>query len=433
YSFSFVINDTNRDRIVGGERIYAFHVPHGKSGQQVVDSLQRQLELMGAITTGIFSVDCETYQSNNLKGAAQRILHVLHNSEQPTSCFAILDNGTTLVADVIFELLVAKLTQSKSGKDGYYERRKGLKIESKGPSFELSDFIVKIGSVSMASDFKGILVEVEYCPCAIPGECWELMKEMMQSFMGTLVENPPMAVKNKKRISFIHPLTLLLFRQKYNNYNAMADLDEQIANKAIFFGFLASMLAMAMDWFLEGKLSVYHALLVCTACMCIAALASFVLGRSKKVPKINFDSPESRNWLKQWKAVFITRRALLPFVKLEAKRVHSVILQKASNIQTCLFDHGPVHNNSSMQCNFHKTLRDEILAQHEKKKPSWKNSSTDTWQDSPFAVAKLFMQSPGYDDKSSFDEIDFNGLAVYMFNCKEFTQQPSQTLKTLSD
>ncbi|XP_052780856.1 uncharacterized protein LOC128217629 isoform X2 [Mya arenaria] len=193
------------------------------------------------------------------------------------------------------------------------------------------------------------------------------------------------------------------------------------------------MLAMAMDWFLEGKLSVYHALLVCTACMCIAALASFVLGRSKKVPKINFDSPESRNWLKQWKAVFITRRALLPFVKLEAKRVHSVILQKASNIQTCLFDHGPVHNNSSMQCNFHKTLRDEILAQHEKKKPSWKNSSTDTWQDSPFAVAKLFMQSPGYDDKSSFDEIDFNGLAVYMFNCKEFTQQPSQTLKTLSD
>jgi len=59
-----------------------------------------------------------------------------------------------------FQVLVAKLTQIKSGKDGYYERRKGFKIESKGPRYELSDFVVKIGSVSMSSNFKGILVEV---------------------------------------------------------------------------------------------------------------------------------------------------------------------------------------------------------------------------------------------------------------------------------
>ncbi|XP_052779363.1 mediator of RNA polymerase II transcription subunit 20-like [Mya arenaria] len=198
--------------------VYTFPVPEGKSGQQVVDSLQRQLELLGAVKTANFSVDCETYQSNNPTGAAQRILHVLHNSEQPASCFAILDNGTTLVADVLFEVLVAKLTQSKSGKDGYYERRKGLKIESKGPRFELSDFIVKIGSVSMASNFKGILVEVEYCPCAIPGECWELMKEMMQSFMGTVVENPPMAVKNKKDQFYTPSDTVAQYLEHFNNF-----------------------------------------------------------------------------------------------------------------------------------------------------------------------------------------------------------------------
>ena len=43
-------------------------MPEGKSGQQVVDSLQRQLELLGAVKTGNFSVDCETYQSNTPAG-----------------------------------------------------------------------------------------------------------------------------------------------------------------------------------------------------------------------------------------------------------------------------------------------------------------------------------------------------------------------------
>jgi len=87
----------------------------------------------------------------------QRILHILHNTEQPASCYSVLDTGTTLVADILFEVLITKLTHSKNN---FYSQRKGFKIESKGPRFQLSDFIIKIGSVSMASNFKGILVEV---------------------------------------------------------------------------------------------------------------------------------------------------------------------------------------------------------------------------------------------------------------------------------
>lgn len=93
-------------------------------------------------------------------GPTQRLIHVLHNSEQPASCFAVLDTGTTLITDVLFEVLIAKLTQTKSGKDSFYQQRKGFKMEAKGPRYELSDFVIKIGSVSMASNFKGILVEV---------------------------------------------------------------------------------------------------------------------------------------------------------------------------------------------------------------------------------------------------------------------------------
>ena len=43
-----------------------YPVPEGLSGQQVVDSLQKQIELLGAVKTGNFQVDCETYQSNTL-------------------------------------------------------------------------------------------------------------------------------------------------------------------------------------------------------------------------------------------------------------------------------------------------------------------------------------------------------------------------------
>lgn len=35
-----------------------------------------------------------------------------------------------------------------------------LQIESKGPRFELGDFVIKLGNVTMSQTFKGILVEV---------------------------------------------------------------------------------------------------------------------------------------------------------------------------------------------------------------------------------------------------------------------------------
>jgi len=102
-----------------------------------------------------------------------RTLHVLHNSEHPASTFALLEvplgpnaqgnmnippgaqtgvKTVSLVADNLFDLLVAKM--------GHVYSSKKIKIESKGPRFELGDFVVKLGSVLMSQNFKGILVEV---------------------------------------------------------------------------------------------------------------------------------------------------------------------------------------------------------------------------------------------------------------------------------
>ena len=58
-----------------------------------------------------------------------------------------------LIADGLFDLLMMKLTN-------IYTSKKQTKIESKGPRFEVGDFCVKLGSVTMSQNFKGVLVEV---------------------------------------------------------------------------------------------------------------------------------------------------------------------------------------------------------------------------------------------------------------------------------
>lgn len=86
----------------------------------------------------------------------QRTVHVLHNSEQPASVFAVLESGSKvipLIADGLFDLLMLKIAN-------YYTSKKQTKIECKGPRFEIGDFCVKLGCVTMSQNFKGVLVEV---------------------------------------------------------------------------------------------------------------------------------------------------------------------------------------------------------------------------------------------------------------------------------
>ena len=140
-------------------------------------------------------------------------------------------------------------------------------------------------------------------------------------------------------------------------------------------------------------------------------------------------SPAHHNWWKQWQAVFITRKALLPTVKLEADNLHKDLEQRAAKAQSCPNDHGYAKDNSRIPCQYHTVFRDEVKSVHKRQKPSWRNSKTGSWKTSPFSVAKLFMQDAGYDDKNSFDETDFNGVAAFIYNCGRFTS----TVERLSD
>lgn len=188
-----------------------FPIPADKTAPQVIDFIQKRISSLGAVHTGQFLVDCETYTSSpNLAlgplppGAAPpgnlRTFHVLHNSEHPATVFSVLEPPAagkpriTFTSDTLFDYLLLKLSN-------VYQKK--LKIESKGSRFEIGDFVVKLGIVTASGSVKGILVEVEYLPCVGVQSCWNLLNEFAQGFLGSVVTNqlpPYLKQKNPSEI-----------------------------------------------------------------------------------------------------------------------------------------------------------------------------------------------------------------------------------------
>ncbi|XP_073718221.1 mediator of RNA polymerase II transcription subunit 20 isoform X1 [Misgurnus anguillicaudatus] len=141
--------------------------------------LHKKLEQLGAVKQGNFWVDCETYHTTgNTTGQPSKLLYVMHNSETPLSCMALFEGGPYLTADTNFDVLMVKLKS-------HFQNAKAHKVESRGARYRYCDFLVKVGTITMSSSARGISVEVEYCACVIPGDCSNLIKEFMQSFLGS--------------------------------------------------------------------------------------------------------------------------------------------------------------------------------------------------------------------------------------------------------
>ncbi|KAF6203840.1 hypothetical protein GE061_002175 [Apolygus lucorum] len=171
YSSFILVNDR-------GSLIFDFSICH-HGGPQTIEFLTKRVSALGAVQSGQFLVNCDTYVSTPSL-PPQRTVHVVHNSEHPSSVFAILESGQKtipLVADRLFDLLMLKIKNIYT--------KKQPTIESKGPRFELADFCIKLGSVTISQNFKGVLVEVEYKPCVVPAYCQGLMREFLQGFLGS--------------------------------------------------------------------------------------------------------------------------------------------------------------------------------------------------------------------------------------------------------
>jgi len=192
-----------------------------KTGPQIIETLTRRIVNLGAQQAGQFLVDCEVHQSvapqQTGGAAANKQLYILHNSEYPASVFSVLESGTktvSLTSDTLFDLLMLKLTN-------VYKKK--TTIESKGPRFEIGDFIVKLGSVTVGGAFKGILVEVEYCPCIVANNCWGILQEFMQGFLGSCVSSTaPQHLVNKGSETFSPVDTIHQYLHHFNIFRKTA-------------------------------------------------------------------------------------------------------------------------------------------------------------------------------------------------------------------
>ncbi|NWU84214.1 MED20 polymerase, partial [Onychorhynchus coronatus] len=187
-------------------------VAEGKSVQQTVELLARRLEALGADKQGTFGVDCETYHTAGAigtQGQTGKLMYVMHNSEYPLSCFALFENGPCLVADANFDTLMVKLK-------GFFQNAKANKIESRGTRYQYCDFLVKLGTVTMGPSARGISVEVEYCPCVIANDCWNLLMEFMQSFMGSHVPGIPSVFGAKHDSVYSPGDTMVQYMELFN-------------------------------------------------------------------------------------------------------------------------------------------------------------------------------------------------------------------------
>jgi len=196
-----------------------------KTGPQIIETLTRRIVNLGASQAGQFKVDCEVHQSvagpqsgpNQQQLAANKNLYILHSDEHPASVFSVLECGNktvTLTSDTLFDLLMLKLTN-------VYKKK--TTIESKGPRFEIGDFIVKLGSVTVGGVFKGILVEVEYCPSVVPNTCWGVLQEFMQGFLGSCVgSTAPQHILNKGSETYTPVDTIHQYLQHFNIFRKTA-------------------------------------------------------------------------------------------------------------------------------------------------------------------------------------------------------------------
>ncbi|XP_045616599.1 mediator of RNA polymerase II transcription subunit 20 isoform X3 [Procambarus clarkii] len=187
-----------------------------RSGCVETEKLHKRIMHLDALQCGMFTVDCDTYYTTaQTAGGGVRKMHIVHNSDTPTTTYAILETPSkqvTLSADFLFDLLLPRL-------DHMYQAKKNLKIESKGAKYEIGDFLVKIGTVTMSGHYKGILVEVEYLPCVTPALCWSLIREFMQSFMGSCVKpTPPTYLQNHYNDIHTAQDTVRQYVEKFNEF-----------------------------------------------------------------------------------------------------------------------------------------------------------------------------------------------------------------------
>nr|XP_011752980.1 LOW QUALITY PROTEIN: mediator of RNA polymerase II transcription subunit 20 [Macaca nemestrina] len=177
-------------------------VAEGKSVQQTVELLTRKLEMLGAEKQGTFCVDCETYHTAastlGSQGQPGKLMYPLStNSEYPLSFSSLsLESGP---CHIIARTPNYCMWEVGSGKLG---------------SKQAESFIRKGGLLEKGKDSQGR--QVEYGPCVVASDCWSLLLEFLQSFLGSHTPGAPAVFGNRHDAVYGPADTMVQYMELFN-------------------------------------------------------------------------------------------------------------------------------------------------------------------------------------------------------------------------
>eukprot|EP01114_Cavostelium_apophysatum_P023362 TRINITY_DN8772_c0_g1_i1.p1 TRINITY_DN8772_c0_g1~~TRINITY_DN8772_c0_g1_i1.p1 ORF type:complete len:204 (+),score=12.87 TRINITY_DN8772_c0_g1_i1:22-633(+) len=143
---------------------------------QAISDLQRRLEtLYPDKKAEKWTVNCALYLTAKPSPAPQdaKDMFIVHFDDKPKKCYLVVKNNI-LEADRDIAAMLEKMK--------LFKLRQAVAIA--GFQYKIGDFVLRIGTILLASSTKGVVIELEYLPCTIPNKCGELMEEFFEAVLG---------------------------------------------------------------------------------------------------------------------------------------------------------------------------------------------------------------------------------------------------------
>ncbi|WAR23900.1 hypothetical protein MAR_037569, partial [Mya arenaria] len=108
-----------------------------------------------------------------------------------------------------------------------------------------------------------------------------------------------------------------------------------------------------------------------------------------------------------------------------ATQLHGDLVQKVP-VPACTTCSSKDVQKKNASCRYHNDFRDELVKEHAYGQArgigalTLKNTKAENWAHSAWEVVKVFMPPAGYENKTTIEETDFNGIAAFIINCKRF-------------
>ncbi|KAL6067456.1 mediator complex subunit Med20 [Balamuthia mandrillaris] len=131
----------------------------------------KEPSLPETISKELYLLREELFPSSSSSSSLENDSAPSSSSSSTNKCYLMLQ-GNILEAGLEMQSIIKKAK--------LYKPRQTVHI--KGFQYEIGDFGVKIGSIMLGNNNKGVVVEVEYRPCLTPNQCQGILNE----FIGNL-------------------------------------------------------------------------------------------------------------------------------------------------------------------------------------------------------------------------------------------------------